>query len=370
MKRIFKSLTLFLFFFAFLLIPHKAFASTYDGDGTKLDASIYWYGKGNLCQKFIPGQSNPYFDSNKPTVLYIHGWQNNSTTKLYRESFNPSKMDPDYGEDVNSCDYWIDKGWNIGIFYWNQFSDESELKDAEAKIWTTSGPKGMRWRKSDGSYVTTNLPTVSAAQLFVDQYKSALSNYNGSEIRIVGHSLGGQMAINTTKIICDGIDKGNISSKLKPNRVALLDPFWSKDGKSYLNNRWTGEVCREYVTSLESKGIAFEQYKTSNINDLFIGDANEGMRKLTCFTEVDSSFIPFINQMNKHRYARDWYFYSMAFNPPKAENNSVFAGATAPSASAATLNVFSMMQPKYYWSEDIGDSTYTPSDDTFELTAW
>ena len=44
------------------------------------------------------------------------------------------------------CLKWKADGWNVAIFYWNQMADEDEVKDAEAKIWSTNGPKGMRYR--------------------------------------------------------------------------------------------------------------------------------------------------------------------------------------------------------------------------------
>ncbi|OOM75901.1 hypothetical protein CLPUN_29380 [Clostridium puniceum] len=369
MKKTKKSIISLLFLLICLIVPYKAYAVGYDGNGTKLDASIYWYGKNNAAEKFVEGQSNPYFDPKKPTIIYIHGWQKDSTTKLYRESFNPSTMDREYGVDVNLADYWIDKGWNVGIFYWNQFSDESEVKDAEAKIWTTSGPKSMRWRKVDGTYESNNVPTVSVAQLFVDNYKKAMSNFSGSEIRLAGHSLGGQVVINGTKLISDEIDKNNISSKLLPNRVALLDPFWSKNSKSYLNNKWTGEVSRSYVTNLKSKGVVFEQYKTSNINSLLIGDSNNDMKKLTDFTEIHPDFISILNESSKHRYARDWYFYSFGFDAPKETKNNQSTGNAASSASTSTSREAIMMNSNYYWIQSYGTNTYTPLDDKFEITS-
>ena len=61
------------------------------------------------------------------------------------------------------------------------------------------------------------------------------------------------------KLISDKIDAGLVSQKLLPNRITLLDPFYSKGEKSYLNNKWTGEVCREYVTYLKEKNVVFEE---------------------------------------------------------------------------------------------------------------
>ncbi len=34
-------------------------------------------------------------------------------------------------------DAWLDGGWNVGIFYWNQLADEEMPQDTESKIWTS-----------------------------------------------------------------------------------------------------------------------------------------------------------------------------------------------------------------------------------------
>ncbi|WP_234124845.1 cell adhesion domain-containing protein [Clostridium hydrogenum] len=360
------TITLFLLFFT-LIVPSKVFASTYDGK--TLDASIYWFGKGNVSQKFISGQANPYFDPTKPTLIYIHGWQNGAYKTLHRESFNPSLMDADYGANVNSADYWINAGWNIGIFYWNQFSDEPLVNDAEAKIWSPSGPQGMRWRLPDGSFQTTNTPNESAAQLFVDQYVQAMKGFSGSEIRLVGHSLGNQMVINGGEIISNMVDDGKLPANLRPNRIALLDPYWSSGAKSYLGNKWTGAVCRDYVTNLKNKGVVFEQYKTSDVDDFVVSDRNLGMEQLTDYNVIHSDFIPIYNISSKHRYARDWYFYSYAFNPPSEIENGVLTGNMASSAKTPTSRIAQMMNSGYYWNEVQGTLTYTPGDDAFSKVA-
>lgn len=364
-----KSLILFFMaalFFLFLPILCANAQTTYDGNS--LDVGIYWYGKGNLSEKFIEGQSNTYFNPSKPTMIYIHGWQKDQTKTLHRETLNPIKNNSSKeNADVNCADYWIDKGWNIGIFYWNQLADESTVNDAEAKIWSINGSKKMRWRKRDSSYVEDNTPQVSVSELFIQQYVQAMKNFSGSEIRIAGHSLGNQIAINATYLISNLADKGQIKQKLVPNRVALLDPFYTKYSKSYLNNKWVGQVCREYVKSLKNKGIVFEEYKSSNINDFWIGDSNEGMKQLTAFVDVYPDYLYVSNQRARHGASRDLYFYSMAFNAPVEIENNKLTGKSAGYASTSTERIREMMNSSKKWIQKGGKKTNTPKDDTFEV---
>lgn len=129
------------------------------------------------------------------------------------------------------------------------FSDEFNVMYAEAKIWSNNGTEKMRWRDHNGDYHDSNYK--NAGELFYDTYVQAMKNYAGNNIRIAGHSLGNQMETYLTKRVYDAADAGQISKNLKPNRLALLDPYWSNGGKSYLNNKWTGEACREYVKDLK-----------------------------------------------------------------------------------------------------------------------
>jgi len=146
------------------------------------------------------------------------------------------------------ADAWIKAGWNIGIFYWDMFSDEPNVLDAEAKIWTANGPKKMRWRDNKGEFQKSTF-NKSAGQLFYETYVKALKDYKGNNIRIVGHSLGSQMAIYLTYMVNDAVAKRYLPNNLMIERLALLDPYWSVGGKDYLNGKWTGEICREYIKS-------------------------------------------------------------------------------------------------------------------------
>jgi len=342
-------------------------ASAYDGK--TLDTGIYWFGKGNVSQKAVAGAANPYYSPSKPTVIYVHGWQKDSTPQLRRETFNYKQNDATYGVDVNMADAWINAGWNIGIFYWNQLSDEGEVTDAEAKIWSTAGPKGMRYRLVDGTYAAG--PSKSAAELFLDSYTSALSNYYGTNIRIAGHSLGNQMATRLTKLVSDRVSAGQLPSNLLPKRVALLDPFWSKYGKDYLGGKWTGEMTRTYVSELKTKGVVFEQYKSSGITDVGIGDANLDLEKMTAFSSMAPWYVPSTDLGAKHVAAYNEYFYSFYTAAPEEVTISWgtrnLTGKVAASAATSDARIKEMMDPTKYWVQVEGRYTQDPSDDMYEV---
>ena len=322
-----------------------------------LDYGLYWFGNADSWQKAVPNSYNAYYDASKPTIIYIHGWQNGSSQALNRETFNRKDAG---GPDLDLAYAWRQAGYNVGIMYWNQFSDEGEVKDAEAKIWSATGPRAMRWRNASGVY--TNGPTQSAGDLLFQNYKDNMAGYTGSNIRIAGHSLGNQMAIVLAKKISDAVTAGTINSKLLPKRVALLDPFYSLYGKSYLSNKWTGQVCREYVTNLKTKGVIFEAYRTSLASSSgFVGDSNTDLMKMTAFTELKTSYFNQTQQTQKHNAAVWHYLWSFGSNAPVLTNTTVQAA----SAKTSDARISTLMSGTKKLVQDRGNTSKEPCDDTF-----
>jgi len=67
-------------------------------------------------------------------VVYTHGWELDRIRQRYRETFNYAANDAEHGSDVCTADAWLESGWNVGIFYWDQYADEISVFDCEAKI--------------------------------------------------------------------------------------------------------------------------------------------------------------------------------------------------------------------------------------------
>ena len=178
-------------------------------DPNELSYGLYWFGLNGVNQKFVSGEANPYFDPAKPTLIFVHGWQPGLSDTIPDFDFN--------GTDTAAG--WISDTWNVGIFVWNQFSDETVVTDAEAKIWTPNGPQGMRWRDHDNPLYYSDPPpdTPSAAELFYQEYVAAMTEYDytGGNIRIAGHSLGNQMATRLTKLVDEGIAAGDAPEHLR-----------------------------------------------------------------------------------------------------------------------------------------------------------
>jgi len=139
-------------------------------------------------------------------------------------------------------DHWIKAGYNVGIFYWNQYADEPFIHDAEgacavqgpmqlaacspqpnspptnhhhprslqrnttAKIWTHETSVGMRYRKlSDcGRHVKTRYVFLSHIPCVSQQLADALQHrfpLGAAPYRLVGHSLGSQVVIHAATLM-------------------------------------------------------------------------------------------------------------------------------------------------------------------------
>ena len=313
-----------------------------------------------------------FYDPSKPVVIYFHGWQKDSCAQGYsRENF--LYQDPTMNnQTVDLIRSWKGAGWNVAIFYWNQFADEGEVKDAEAKIWSAYGPKAMRYRLSDNSYSSQKSPSISVSDIAFNQYKNLLPNFYGSEVRFAGHSLGNQLATNVAMMISNAVQAGQLNVRTRVARLELLDPFWSKDGKSFLGGQWTGERVRNYIIAMKNLyALRCTWYKTSAILDVMVGDQNLALRSYVAFANPESWFLNSTDWGGKHVWAPRYYFYSFSCNPPvectinwlKQRSTT---GNYGPSASSSSDRIWQMQNSSYYWVQVEGRYSPNPNDDWAE----
>jgi pimeloyl-ACP methyl ester carboxylesterase len=325
----------------------------------QLDVNIYWYGANGANQRAIPGQPNPYFNPARPTVIYIHGWQNGTTTQLRREDFNRLALN----NNADVARAWVDKQWNIGIFYWNQLADEGEVKDAEAKIYTVDRnlfTNATRWRDSSGTYRPG--PALTVTQQFVNVYKSAMSGYTGNEVRLVGHSLGAQLAVTAASALWKQRNAGQLPANQMPTRVALLDHAYLNGPHAWINNQWTGEVGRALVRENRNE-IMYENYRTSAAtSNSFIGDANQGLIDMMTFVEVRPWMYGAFDFGNKHNFAVGYYFDGMGYPVTTVK----CTGRPVPSAAQSNTVLRVLANANTKFDQIDGRYSKSPIDDTWD----
>ncbi len=423
-----------------------------------LDYGLYWFGDNNKCEKFVPGRPNPYYNPNNKTFIYVHGWKNDSVGEELAENYYQD-TNADYlresfmwayehrGIVVNDTSkVWRDDNWNTGIFQWNQFADEDgdlierQPEKAEAKIWRGENEHGaftdvnMRYRtinplkisndpsinKSIAYYINTSTDITtfvkdfpidkSIGELFRDIYREALKSQRNDNIRLAGHSLGGQIVTYTSWLLKEDHIKNPLSTeRILPSRIALLDPYWSDGEKSYIQNMasdWSSDVeikkhlikddntsthratyfmikdLLEYYKQKNGKDLAIEQYRTSDLSGDVLGfmggDRNEPLKALTCYTEVEPSYIDedygFFTTENltqvgeeghKHNIAPRYYMHSYNYIFGKGANHTY-----SPSAKIEDKYIIGMMNDNDKYDKYIqieGMETIDLDDDVFGL---
>ncbi len=343
------------------------------GGSGEPEYGIYWFGKQDAMQKAVPGRPNPYYDPNRPTMLLIHGWRPDQA--YTQRTLMWTVADPATGKEstYDLAAPWIDAGWNIGLFDWGPFADEPVVLDAEAKIWTANGPKGMRWRDHAGSYQTAGVLNISAADLLYRTYLSALADYRGPEIRIAGHSLGNQMATALVMRLVEDLGREDLPPHLLPKRLALLDPYWSPLARDFLNGASTAETVRTDIEDdVLPEGILVEWYRSSSLTDgRVISDANEALQPAVVFVEMAPKFCPITKQICKHEAS--WQQYLLSFgDPPPPECESPVkdqpcqaTGRVAASASTPNDRLAEMLADRATWRQAVGpdgvDGRLTPA---------
>ena len=342
--------------------------------GEKPVYGLVWYGRDNAGQLAQSGQTNPYYDPAKPTIIFVHGWLPDQVGTPPDFRYAATDEEGQALLETNLANAWIAGGWNVGVFYWAAFADEDVVVTAENKIWTADSLVGMRWRSADGVYHVDSAPDVSASALFYEAYKSALAGYEGETIRLAGHSLGNQMAVAVTLRILEGIARGEIGENLRPQRLALLDPYWSLEEKDFLEGVNTGTAVRQAITEqIIPAGILVEWYRSSLLTrGEPVSDANEALRPLTAYTRLFPNFCPVTDQVCRHDAAWQLYFLSYGDPPPP---ECVRSGPDAPceatgdaAASARTPDerIAEMMSLPLQWRQVHGRLTPQTDDDWFE----
>eukprot|EP00747_Dinoflagellata_sp_TGD_P185286 gnl/TRDRNA2_/TRDRNA2_41748_c0_seq1.p1 gnl/TRDRNA2_/TRDRNA2_41748_c0~~gnl/TRDRNA2_/TRDRNA2_41748_c0_seq1.p1 ORF type:complete len:525 (-),score=75.85 gnl/TRDRNA2_/TRDRNA2_41748_c0_seq1:28-1602(-) len=256
----------------------------------ELDYGIYFFSADNIPRKIVPGQANEFFHPDRPTIIYFHGWQLDAIRRHFRESFDYHANNADAcPEQMLESTYWVQKGWNIGIFYWDQFADEWLVGDAEAKIWSSMGNAGMRYRTSTSHWLLDSIGMPSSTvvdgiengtcvtDLFVTEFVNLARANRGHaprELRFAGGSLGVQLAVHTAAKLWERAARGTVDSSWLPSRIALLDPYFSPkvplvNSQSYLpDDLSTASAVLLDVASLAEKGVVFELHVTSDIADV------------------------------------------------------------------------------------------------------
>eukprot|EP01084_Bolivina_argentea_P267675 454449_1 len=272
--------------------------------------------------------STDFIDPNANMLVISHGWEPNmngkhTTSDRWDQIVNSYCVSNanNYNNGIEICEpsdhnaqYWIINGWNVIMLDWRQFANEpDEVKDAEKKIYAD----------------VYNGQTV--VELLYNKLVNALdiTNWNGQELRLVGHSLGAQVVMSLgAKLKLDSVYKDKLT------RIALLDHFFSNGEKDFLPKKnpncrenfwnfwycaryWTGEYARDVLLPIIRGGntpAVIENYRTSlTSSNPFIGDENVALNERTVFSELKPWYYNSVQMPEKHISALPIYLHCMKF---------------------------------------------------------
>ncbi|MDE7192113.1 MAG: hypothetical protein K2O35_06575 [Clostridia bacterium] len=186
------------------------------------DYGIYWFGDDNHDYvRSGVSMDKKYFDPDKPTFVFAHGWEpdaKNSTDGLF-EDFVTHKDTISKTKTADVRDYaklLKEQGYNVACLSW--FSYAGSLPNLFNYIWLSF----------DGGYALSVRFAMELAIVLGESY--------GSDVKIVGHSYGSQLALATTyQLIKLQERKAFKNEHIIPTRMTLADPYFGLTG---LINNW------------------------------------------------------------------------------------------------------------------------------------
>lgn len=286
-------------FIAFLSLTLLSSLITYTHASSKcrdsypyaLDVGIYWAGESesgsgteivlekSCATAFRSDEEfylSKYFNPRRKTLIFVHGAQPHAVELGY----DRTGMGVDWAVLVTP---WVKLGWNVGFFHWTQFADEPirTFERAQAKIWDTRYFRGMEYTyapKSNPNDVQVGKASVKrdVTEILVDEL---LAHEIIGDTRIVGHSLGGQLAVRAMHYLrLSNTSQANERRRYIPKeatsmftRVELLDPVYSSLPQGFLVSHRYGmlipDVIGHYAADLEKDGVTLATYPSSPINE-------------------------------------------------------------------------------------------------------
>ena len=305
----------------------------------------------------------------RPTVVYVHGWEPGTTARGFHETFNWRRNTrfPEQGvsaeelPDVDAAALWAARGWNVGIFYWNQLADDT-LPEAERKIHSAGGDVGMRWqrRAPDGGTAAVaaaaegELPCVaeSLAEALAPLWQAGGGGGGGGDgvpqLRLIGHSLGVQLVIEASRRLLERHPPVAATAAAAPLRLALLEPFFTTGRKAWLGGKSGVERAEESLALLRRAlpQLPIECYRTSVLGDPppctacllpMLGANSRSLHDHCAFSYVAPPQLHALQFRSRHIAAFSLYQLSIAAAALDAAGERPWAGAMHPGASDAAI---------------------------------
>lgn len=318
--------------------PHKLEMFS-NGWPKVLDVGVYWFGTNGQAERATGGKSQ-FYDPKKKTIIFIDGWNGlHHVRSCFRMTSQVSPM-AKWDCDQYLADPWIAKGWNWGIFFWDQFADEDCVYESERKIWVAPR-RGLTWKSHDLSTNKTTRemwhgPEQSVAEICAGTLRSALATFEGASLRFVGFSVGAQLAA----ACADKIHEQSSTHPAAPTGVVLLDPTFTGAVKpwsftpihvcptSLLEAHHTVQFTSDALKRLWSHDVVTTVVKSSGVSEgntiaSLVFDRARELELLGIMVEFVPDYCGHDQLLKiacRHEAAVPMYFFNVGNEAPTVEN--------------------------------------------------
>lgn len=369
---------------------------------TKLDYGLYWFKSDGNALRCRENQDDEYFDRSKPTVIYVHGWQPGETNIKRREGFHHLSTTLDYSQ----VKIWKSRGYNVGVFNWNQFCNgggPAGLIRSQTNIYggTVLGeldflPAGhsmiyaLHVEGINDSYFydvpdsgsplffPLSQTPKNVCDLFFEELQRCMSGYqpdeaNGKEFRVIGHSLGTQV---TGKTMWEILQRPQSGIPL-PDRIALLEIAQVNVGTLIPapNAGFTvNQIQTAFIQDLIDHGVAVEAYQSTDLAS-YLGAALSkvgAIHDMAAYARVRPDYYQPWQLTETHNDLVRWYLGSFEYTElpaysywgPFLKRDYVGPGL---SASSPISWIRTLMGSQWWYEQSEGKNTFKIEDDGFQL---
>lgn len=236
---------------------------------------LYWYGEdADDSMKSQENMPTEYYDPEKPTLIYSHGWKPaGETVETMRTLAKTVSKTAGASGDIDYVKELKALGYNVAFWNWHEYAQN--LDNLHNEIWTVKTVSEVSGK--DDNYVAAieALDGRTFAGEFARSVCAVMKDATDQEVIFVGHSFGGEMVTAAAYTLYKLAESGVIVNKnILPDRISLADPYIpaaSLSGKMDM----TGEDITGYVADAFANALEFINGKGGVI------DLNGAMNGLT-----------------------------------------------------------------------------------------
>ncbi len=307
------------------------------------EIGLYFFGDNvNDYVRYSKDLDEKYFDKDKDTMVYFHGWTTVATEVGEVYNFGLQTCDPLVKKGMDSVDYVTEfkkAGYNVCVMDYSQHS--SNLFMLADYIWA-----GLKDEEH------------SVACMFAKEIADCFDGY-GKQLRFFGHSYGAQSSLATAYLLYMMGENGLVDESCLPKRLTIADPYLGdfylalNDGfltKSIdntgekISGRTPTEIVAEKMEYLNGKGVTIDMYCAMPMAyDQYLD--NDEVRRAICESKIKDNCVWTVLKGCQDEYGRvgdihviaeSWMFESF-FASIKMDGDNYMPTAALDTANMRTL---------------------------------